>query len=166
VNSIADLKGKNGEFGDRIVGIEAGAGEMKAVRTKVIPKYGLNDYDLVEGSSPAMLASLDTAIKGKKPVVVTLWQPHWAFTRWQLKPLEDPLGAWGKPDDMQAIATKGFGKDHAEVAGWMKNFTMKPEQLAGLMFKLHELGQGKEQAGAKQWISENTALVDSWVGGS
>ena len=70
VNTIADLKGKASEFQGRIVGIEAGAGEMKAMREKVIPGYGLTDYNLVEGSSPAMLASLDSAIKQKQPIVV------------------------------------------------------------------------------------------------
>ena len=89
VNTIADLKGKENQFQGRIVGIEAGAGEMKAMREKVIPGYGLTEYNLIEGSSPAMLASLDSAIKQNQPIVVTLWQPHWAFSRFPLKVLED-----------------------------------------------------------------------------
>ena len=99
VNTIADLKGKAAQFDGRIVGIEAGAGEMKAMREKVIPAYGLTDYNLVEGSSPAMLASLDSAIKQKQPIVVTLWQPHWAFSRFPLKVLEDTQTAFGPPDE-------------------------------------------------------------------
>ena len=42
VNTVADLKGKAAQFDGRIVGIEAGAGEMKAMREKVIPAYGLD----------------------------------------------------------------------------------------------------------------------------
>ena len=78
------------------------------MREKIIPTYGLTDLNLVEGSSPAMLATLDSAIKQNQPVVVTLWQPHWAFSRYNLKVLEDPQGAWGAPDEMQIIATKGW----------------------------------------------------------
>ena len=130
VNSIADLKGREGEFDGRIVGIEAGAGEMKAMREKVIPAYGLTDYNLVEGSSPAMLASLDSAIKQNEPIVVTLWQPHWAFSRFPLKVLEDPQAACGPPDQMQIIATKGWGAANPEAAGWLKNFKITPEQLS------------------------------------
>ena len=78
VNSLADLKGRAGEFGGRIVGIEAGGGLMRATRDEAIPTYGLDDYSLVEGSSPAMLATLDAATKNQQPIVVTLWQPHWA----------------------------------------------------------------------------------------
>ena len=166
INTIADLKGREAEFGGRIVGIEAGAGEMKAMREKVIPTYGLTDYELVEGSSPAMLATLDSSIKQNQPVVVTLWQPHWAFSRWSLKVLEDPKGAWGPPDEMQIIATKGFSASNAEVAGWLKNFKISQEQLSDLMLKIQEAGKGNEQATAKQWIAENQQVVDAWFSGT
>jgi glycine betaine/proline transport system substrate-binding protein len=166
VNSIADLKGREGEFDGRIVGIEAGAGEMKAMREKIIPAYGLTDYNLVEGSSPAMLATLDSAIKQNEPVVVTLWQPHWAFSRYPLKVLEDPQGAWGPPDQMQIIATKGWGAANPEAAGWLKNFKITSEQLSSLMLKIQDAGQGNEQEAAKQWIAENQQVVDAWFAGT
>jgi glycine betaine/proline transport system substrate-binding protein len=162
ISSVADLKGKSSEFNGRIVGIEAGAGEMKAVREKVMPAYGLGEYQLIEGSSPAMYAELDTAIKSKQPIVVTLWQPHWAFSRWPIKALEDPQTAFGQPDEIQAIATKGFGASHPELAGWMKNFKLTPDQLGSLMLKVQEGGKGNEQAAAKQWITENQQVVDGW----
>ena len=162
VTSIAELKSRSAEFGGRIVGIEAGAGEMKAMREKVIPAYGLDNYNLVEGSSPAMLATLDSSIKQNQPVVVTLWQPHWAFSRYQLKVLEDPEGAWGQPDKMLAIATKGWSASNPELAGWLKNFTLSSDQIASMMVKIQDAGKGNEQAGAKQWIAENQQVVDAW----
>jgi glycine betaine/proline transport system substrate-binding protein len=162
VNSIAELKSRSAEFDGRIVGIEAGAGEMKAMREKVIPAYGLDNYNLVEGSSPAMLATLDSSIKQNQPVVVTLWQPHWAFSRYKLKVLEDPEGAWGQPDKMQAIATKGWSDSNPELAGWLKNFTLSSDQIASMMVKIQDAGKGNEQAGAKQWIAENQQVVDAW----
>lgn len=66
VSSLDQLRAASAEFGGRIVGIEAGAGLMAATRTKVMPAYGLDNYTLVEGSSPAMLAALDSAIKGQE----------------------------------------------------------------------------------------------------
>ena len=162
VNSIADLKGKSAEFGGRIVGIEAGAGEMKAVRDQVMPAYGLTDLNLVEGSSPAMYAELDAAIKNNEPIVVTLWQPHWAFSRWPIKALEDPQGAFGQPDEIQAIATKGFSAANPEVAGWLKNFKLTPDQLGQIMLYIQQGGQGNEQASVKKWTSENQQVTDAW----
>jgi glycine betaine/proline transport system substrate-binding protein len=166
VNTIADLKGNEAQFENRIVGIEAGAGEMKAMREKVIPTYGLTDYQLVEGSSPAMLATLDSAITQNKPVVVTLWQPHWAFSEYPLKVLEDTQTAFGPPDQMQIIATKGWSEANPEVAGWLKNFKITPEQLSDLMLKIQNGGKGQEQATAKQWAADNQAVVDAWFTGS
>jgi glycine betaine/proline transport system substrate-binding protein len=167
VNTIADLKGKAAQFDGRIVGIEAGAGEMKAMREKVIPGYGLGDeYNLVEGSSPAMLASLDSAIKQKQPIVVTLWQPHWAFSRFPIKALDDTKTAFGPPDQMQIVATKGWGEANPEVAGWLKNFKITPEQLSDLMLKIQNGGKGQEQATAKQWAADNKQVVDAWFSGT
>jgi glycine betaine/proline transport system substrate-binding protein len=167
VNTIADLKGKAAQFDGRIVGIEAGAGEMKAMREKVIPGYGLeSEYNLVEGSSPAMLASLDSAIKQKQPIVVTLWQPHWAFSRFPIKVLDDTQTAFGPPDQMQIVATKGWGEANPEVAGWLKNFKITPEQLSDLMLKIQNGGKGQEQATAKQWAADNKQVVDAWFSGT
>jgi glycine betaine/proline transport system substrate-binding protein len=167
VNTIADLKGKAAQFDGRIVGIEAGAGEMKAMREKVIPGYGLeSEYNLVEGSSPAMLASLDSAIKQKQPIVVTLWQPHWAFSRFPIKVLDDTQTAFGPPDQMQIVATKGWGAANPEVAGWLKNFKITPEQLSDLMLKIQNGGKGQEQATAKQWAADNKQVVDGWFSGT
>jgi glycine betaine/proline transport system substrate-binding protein len=166
VSTIADLKAKAGEFGHRIVGIEAGAGEMRAMRTQVIPGYGLSDFSLVEGSTPAMLASLGTAIRSKQSIVVTLWQPHWAFSRFPIKILQDTKNAFGEPDQMQIVATKGWSADNPEVAGWLKNFKISPKQLADLMLKIQQGGKGKEQATAKQWITANQKVVDTWFTGA
>ena len=166
VNTIADLKGKAGEFEGRIVGIEAGAGEMKAMREKVIPKYGLTDYKLVEGSSPAMLASLDSAIKQKQPIVVTLWQPHWAFSRYPLKVLDDPqsgLRSAGRDADHRH---QGLQCRNPEAAGWLKNFKITLSSSRDLMLKIQTAGKGKEQAAAKQWAAENKAVVDAWFSGA
>ena len=109
-----------------------------------------------------MLATLDSAIKQNEPVVVTLWQPHWAFSRYNLKVLEDPQGGWGAPDEMQIIATKGWSAANPEAAGWLKNFKITPEQLSSLMLKLQEAGKGQEQVATKQWITENQQVVDAW----
>ena len=166
VSSIADLQAKSAEFENRIVGIEAGAGEMKAMREKIIPAYGLENMELIEGSSPAMLATLDSSIKQNQPVVVTLWEPHWAFSRYPLKVLEDPQGAWGPPDEMQIVATKGISASNAEVAGWLKNFKISPEGLSNLMLDIQEAGKGNEQAAAKAWIAENQQVVDAWFSGA
>ncbi len=161
VNSIADLKGKADEFGGKIIGIEPGSGLMRISRTKVMPEYGLKDeYDLVEGSTAAMLAELGNAIEAKEPIVVTLWKPHFAYGKWDLKDLKDPKGALGEPDSIHTLARQGFKDDCPQVAKWFSNFTMSNENLASLEVAINEAGEGKEMEGVKQWVSDNQDLVD------
>jgi glycine betaine/proline transport system substrate-binding protein len=136
---------------------------MRLTRENVMPTYGLDDYDLVEGSSPAMLAALDKAIQDEQPIVVTLWRPHWAFTKYDIKALEDPDGAFGDPDTLQAIAGPDFADQNPEVAKWLSNFTLTSEQLGSLELLIQQKGQGNEQEAAKEWITQNEDVVDSWL---
>lgn len=164
VNTIADLKSHASEFGGQIVGIEAGSGLMRLTRESVMPAYGLkDDYQLTESSTSAMLSALQTDIAKKKPIVVTLWRPHWAYAKLPLKVLKDTKGAYGKPDKAEVIASKGFSADHPEVAGWLKNFKLTADQLGSLELLIQEKGQGHEQEAAKEWISKNQTVVDSWL---
>ncbi|MCF1595855.1 glycine betaine ABC transporter substrate-binding protein [Streptomyces muensis] len=163
VNTIADLKAHASEFGSQIYGIEAGTGLMRLTRTSVMPKYGLDDFQLTESSTPAMLSELQSAIKSKKPIVVTLWRPHWAYTKLPLKALKDTEGAYGKPDKVQAIAPKGFADDHPDVAGWLKNFKLTSDQLGELELLIQKKGEGNEQEAAKEWMAQNKSVVDSWL---
>lgn len=167
VNSIADLVGKADLFGGKIVGIEPGAGLMRLTREAVMPGYGLEgEYELLEGSTPAMLAELDRAIDRQEPVVVTLWHPHWAYAAHDLKDLEDPQGLFGANENMHALARDGFSDDFPEVAEWISNFEMSDEALAALeMLVIEDYGTGREEEAVEAWLSEpeNRELVDSWL---
>lgn len=163
-NSIADLQGKAGEFGGKIVGIEPGAGEMRIARQNVLPGYGLDkEYQLAEGSTPAMLASLESAIKDNKPVVVTLWHPHLAFTKYPIKVLQDPKGAWGKPDELRTVTSQKFNQGKPEVVNWLKKFKMSDNDLGTLEKAIQDKGKGKEQEAVKEWISQHQQLADSFT---
>ncbi|NUO56543.1 MAG: ABC transporter permease subunit, partial [Hamadaea sp.] len=62
VNSLEDLKNKSSEFKGKIIGIEPSAGMMGLLKDKVLKEYGLDGtYEVVDGSTPAMLAELKRA---------------------------------------------------------------------------------------------------------
>ncbi|WP_416483853.1 ABC transporter permease/substrate binding protein [Streptomyces sp. CL12] len=164
VNSLADLKAHASEFGGKIVGIEPSAGEMSLLKTKVLKEYGLSgSYQVIDGSTPAMLAELKRAYARKQPVLVTLWSPHWAYSSYDLKKLQDPKGAWGKGDGVHTLSRKGFAGDNPQVADWLKNFSMTEKQLTGLEAKIQGAGKGKEQAAVRSWLRANPGLVDKWA---
>ncbi|MFF8651376.1 ABC transporter permease/substrate binding protein [Streptomyces griseoluteus] len=164
VNSLADLKDHAAEFDGRIIGIEPSAGMMGLLKDKVLDQYGLQGkYQVVDGSTPAMLTELKRAYAKKQPVVVTLWSPHWAYSDYRLKKLKDPAGAWGKGDTVHTLARKGFSEDNPEVAKWLKDFSMTEKQLTGLEARIQKAGKGKEQDAVRAWLEENPRLADTWA---
>ncbi|MFB7510661.1 ABC transporter permease/substrate binding protein [Streptomyces broussonetiae] len=164
VNSLADLKDHASEFGGKIVGIEPSAGEMSLLKNKVLKAYGLDGtYDVIDGSTPAMLAELKRAYARKQPVVVTLWSPHWAYSDYDLKKLKDPQGAWGKGDGVHTLARKGFAADNPQVGAWLKNFSMTEKQLTGLESQIQQAGKGKEEDAVRAWLRARPGLVDKWA---
>ena len=165
VDSLEDLPGNEDLFDGRIIGIEPGSGLMRVTREEVVPGYGLEDYEVIEGSTPAMLAELDRATSNEDPIVVTLWRPHWAYGAYPIKDLADPQGLLGDAEEISSIARLGFSDDFPQVAEWFGNFQMDDEALATLsQLVIEEYGAGQEEAAVQEWLSDadNRALTDSW----
>ncbi|MFI6349404.1 ABC transporter permease/substrate binding protein [Streptomyces sp. NPDC050560] len=161
VDSLADLKGQGKKFDGKIIGIEASAGEMGTLKNKVLKEYGLDgEYKVVSSSTSSMLAELDRSIKAKKPVVVVLWSPHWAYNKYELKKLQDPKGAWGKGEQIHTVAHKGFAKKDPTVANWLKNFKLDEKQLTSLENEIQTAGESHEQDGVKAWLKKNPSVAD------
>ncbi|MEQ4302056.1 glycine betaine ABC transporter substrate-binding protein [Plantactinospora sp. B6F1] len=156
VDSLEDLAAKADTFGGEMIGIEPGAGLTAATQDKVIPGYGLTDVmKLKTSSTPAMLAALDRAIAGKKPIVVTLWHPHWAYAKYELKDLADPKGTLGQAEEVTTLARAGFGEDFPEVTAMLQKFKMDNQQLGSLedlMFNVHKNDEAKA---VDEWLKAN-----------
>jgi glycine betaine/proline transport system substrate-binding protein len=164
VNTLDDLKKHADDFGGKIVGIEPSAGMMGLLKSKVLKEYGLEGgYDVVDGSTPAMLAELKRAYAKKQPIVVTLWSPHWAYSDYDLKKLKDPKGAWGEGDGVHTLSRKGFAEENPEVGRWLKDFSMTEKQLTSLEAQIQKAGKGGEQDAVRTWLKQNPGLVDQWA---
>ncbi len=152
--SAGDAKGK-------IVGIEPGAGIMKATE-KAIEEYGL-DFELQDSSSAAMAAALKKAIENNDWVVVTGWTPHWKFAKWDLKYLDDPKGIYGGEEHIATIARKGLYEDMPEVYTMLDNFYWAPSDMEAVMVDIEE-GMSPDEA-ARKWIEANQDKVNQWIPG-
>lgn len=165
VDSIADLADNADLFDGRIVGIEPGSGLARISEDEVIPTYGLEDWDHVTGSTAAMLSELEAAIANEEPIVVTLWEPHPAYGRFDLKNLEDPELALGEPDEIRSIARDGFAEDFPEVADAFEQFEFDAVTLAELTVAVLEHADG-ELEGAREWLEANRDYVAPWLEGT
>lgn len=158
INSIEELNEHKDKFKGEIVGIDAGAGIMKATE-KAIPEYDL-DFRLLTASGAAMTATLKKSIDKGDWVVVTGWTPHWKFSRFELKMLEDPKGIYGDSEKILTVARKGFSEEQPFVAAFLSNMKYSNNQISELMAAIED---SNEQQGAKEWIEANRELVNSWV---
>lgn len=162
IDSLADLADHADEFDNRIVGIEAGAGETAVVQDTTIPEYGLEDMDFVISSTPAMLTELDSAMKDGDNIAVTLWHPHWAYDAYDLKDLEDPEGAMGDAEGIYSYGGKSLKEDLPEVFEWLSGFKMDTDTLASLENVLlnENKDEGEYEDIIRDWIKDNQEYVD------
>jgi glycine betaine/proline transport system substrate-binding protein len=154
VTSLADLKSHADEFDSTITGIEPGAGETGVVK-KMMKAYGLSDWKLQTSSTSGMLSALEKSTKAKKPIVVDLWRPHWAYTVYPIHDLKDPKGAMGKPDGIHAIGTGSFATDFPEVDAMVKKFTMSDDQLGSLEQAVLVDNKENPDKGVATWLAAN-----------
>lgn len=159
IGAIEELKARQEEFGGKLVGIDPGAGIMKAA-DKAIKDYKLN-YQLVQGSEAAMMAALDKAYRERKWVAITGWSPHWMFAKYELKYLADSKKDFGEAEGLHSLANKVFAEKHPEVAAMIQRFKLNDNQIGGLEGLMQ---QGMEpQKAAQRWLKENRRLVDGWL---
>jgi glycine betaine/proline transport system substrate-binding protein len=154
--SIGDLKTMGKDYGNKLVGIEAGSGLNKLTQ-KAIKEYGLSNLNYVTSSSPAMLSELASAEKKNKNIAVTLWHPHWAYSKYKLRDLKDPKGAMGKPEQMRIMGYKNFTKDFPALTKKFKSFKLTDEQIGDILNKMNATS---DEQGVKDWAKANKDFVD------
>lgn len=161
VKSIEDLKKPEVQkkLKGQIQGIDPGAGLMKASEGAV-KVYGLNDYQLLSASDAAMVTALDRAIKRNEWIVVTTWTPHWMFSKYKLRYLQDPKLALGSAEAVHALSRKGFEQDFKKAAAFLKNFKIPLADLEGIMFRAKDSSYEKE---ATAYIKSHPDLVEKWL---
>ena len=158
VDSIEDLKD---EANQTITAIEPGSGHVAATE-KVLKEYeNLASWKLEPSSSGAMVVALEQAIKNEEEIVVTGWNPHWKFARYDLKYLEDTKNIYGGEETINTFTRKGLKEEMPEVYSVLANFYWSGEDLDPIMLEIAD-GTDPETA-AENWIAENEDIVAEWT---
>lgn len=160
IQSIEDIPDFADELGNRIVGIEPGAGHMKVSQDSVIPAYGLEDFELQTSSTAAMLTELQSAIDNEEEIVVTLWRPFWANEPYNVRDLEDPQGALGEPEGLHFLGRTGFSDDFPDLAEYLAQIELDDAQYGSLEDKVvNDFEEGEEEEAVREWMEENPDLL-------
>jgi len=158
--SSSDSVGKSVKY--KITGIDPGAGIMQATEA-ALEEYELNDWELVSGSGAAMTASLKKAYDKEKPIIITGWNPHWMFSKYDLKYLEDPKGVYGGSEEIHSIGRLGLKDDHPEAYKVLQQFKWEDQDMGAIMVDIQD-GE-KPEVAAQNWIDENADKVAKWTEG-
>ncbi|MFP4631293.1 MAG: glycine betaine ABC transporter substrate-binding protein [Candidatus Acetothermia bacterium] len=145
-----------------ITGIDPGAGIMNISDDMMDEYESLSDYELLEGSGAAMQASLKSAIQDDEWIVVTLWQPHSAYGRFDLRNLEEPKKMLGEEERVHMLGRTDFMADFPDrISQFLSRFYLPIEMVNDLTALYSDIGEG---TGAK-WAEEHPEIVDYWING-
>lgn len=159
INSIEELNAHKSEFeGGKIYGIAAGAG-IHSNTEKAIKEYNL-EYEQLTSSETSMITALKKAVANKEWIIITGWKPHYIWTMFDLKPLEDPKGVY-PTDEIRIISRKGFTHDQPQIAAFLKKFSMNMNQLGELM---NDISKDRDpKVGAKIYYEKHKEQLNDWL---
>ena len=83
-----------------------------------------------------MTAALKKAYNKEEPIIVTGWSPHWKFSKFDLKYLEDPKGTYGDEENIHSIARIGLAKDHPSAYKVLDQFNWPEEDMNTVMVQI------------------------------
>ena len=158
VNSIEDLSHQTGKT---ITGIEPGAGIMEAAENALKDYSNLSGWNLTKASTGAMTTTLEKAIANQEEIIVTGWSPHWMFSKYDLKYLDDPKGSFGATENIHTIARKGLQKDMPKLYKIIDQFSWTSEDMESVLLDMNE-GMSAEEA-ARKWIKANQETIEKWL---
>ena len=158
IDSIEQLNSVADQVDHKIVGIEPGSGLMREAEDAV-KAYDL-DYTIIEGSTAAMTAALQSALQRKEPIVTMLWEPSWMVQKFDVKFLDDPKHVFAPPQTYYWIGRKGFSAENAHAREAIASVYVPIEDVTAINAEMND-GKTAEQA-VDDWWASHEDLVKRW----
>lgn len=158
IDSVEDLNENAAKFGNRIIGIEPGAGLMREAE-QAIEDYEL-DLDLIEGSTAGMTAALKSAVDREEWIAVTLWEPTWMALKYKARFLDDPQGVFAPPQSYYWIGRKGFSEENPKAREAIAGVYLPIPDIAAINEAVND-GQTMDEAVA-DWVDAHADLIERW----
>ena len=155
----------NGDGKAEITGIDSGAGMMITLNNFIKDNSSwTNTWTVTASSGAGMTASLDTAYNAQDPIVVTLWSPHWAFSKYNLTYLQDDIGLYGGADNVVTLARQNLNSttEGGHLYNILSRFHWTQDDCNSVMLSIQD-GSTPAKA-AQDWMNANNATVNDWIG--
>ncbi len=165
VKSLADLNNHADKFDYKIIGIEPGnEGNQIMIDAIADNTYNLKEWELIEGSTAAMMAALGKATKNNEWIAFLGWEPHWMNLEYDIKYLDDPEKIWGEGEVVYTIARDGYKEDMPEVYKFLMQFKVTPKMQNDWIYEYGKKKRDPDEV-AIEWIQNNLNVVDQFVYG-
>ncbi|MGM0508745.1 MAG: glycine betaine ABC transporter substrate-binding protein [Fusobacteriota bacterium] len=164
IDKISEMANHKEKFDGKIIGIDAGAGQMRMTE-EAMEGYGLEDFELVSGSGATMVGALKSAIDRGDWVAVVGWKPHWKFSRWDLKFLDDPDKYFGDAERIDTVVTKEFPNEKPKASKFLDNFKWTAKEMGEVMLLNRKEGTDPYE-NAKKWVNDNPEIIEKWLEGT
>lgn len=158
INSLEELNSVKDQVDGKIIGIEPGSGLMREVNDAV-KQYQL-DYKVIDGSTAAMAAQLQSSLERKQPIVTVIWEPSWMSQKFDVKFLEDPKHVFAPPQAYFWIAKKGFSAENPHAREALASMYVPIDDVTRINGDVKD-GATEDQA-VETWWKNNTDLVGRW----
>jgi glycine betaine/proline transport system substrate-binding protein len=132
---------------------------------EVLAIYGLNTYHLQESSWDNIVSFVDTSLENSTGFAFVAIRPHWIFTRYDLKTIDDTRHAFGTYEQAHIIANNKFETKMPVVAGFLKQVRFTLKDIEQIMDYNQVLGSEPYDNSLK-WINSNTYRINKWLIGA
>lgn len=165
VNSIDDLTDPEVQamLPDQIVSLPEATGLTTGGR-RVVEAYGLDDagYELVAADPAEWLGTFEEAVAAGTWVVFPLWQPQWVNAAYDVRPLEEPMNAYGEPDTAYLLGHEGLAdKLSSDSLERLSNVQLSVEDVTQMDRMVNVDGLTPREA-VRTWMDENQAVIEAW----
>ena len=133
VASIDDLNkpGVADKFAGTILAASPGTAQY-VLSGKAIEAYGLKGYKVLPSSEAGMTTQFGRAYGKGEWAILNAWNPHWMFTKWPMRYLDDPKQIFGGTEQVHMVARAGFRQDEPEIARFLAGFSIPLADLEAM----------------------------------
>lgn len=168
IQSVDDIADHRDALNGRIHGIESGAAVNQQARD-ILANNNIEGFEVLASSGPATWSQLQRSVENEDPIIVTGWQPHWKWGRYDLRYIEGAqtgqTDVFGEPEDIFAVARTDFDEQFPErVVQFFDNVKVNNEELNALMQPYRpDADTDDPYEAAQQWIQDHRETVSNWI---
>ena len=168
LKDFADIAKFKDQLDSQIYGIEPGNDGNRLIQKMIDEgQFGLTGFEVVESSEQGMLAEVQRASRGNKPIVFLGWEPHPMNTNFELAYLTGGDAVFGPNFGGATIYTnvrKGYLQECPNVGKLLQNLTFTLPMESKIMGSILDDGKEAEEA-ATEWLKADPSVLDGWLAG-